>query len=161
MSEDTDDSQKTEEPSQKKLDDARQKGQVAVSRELNHWFMILGGTLFVGMLAPGALTGIYKASLRYIQEPQDIVTEGGGLTGLFASLYMQVGLALFAPLGLLLVLALASGFLQNGMLFSAESIMPKLEKISPMAGFKRMFGMKSIVESARASSRSSSSAPSA
>jgi len=146
MSEETDDSQKTEEPSQKKLDDARQKGQVAVSRELNHWFMIFGGTLFVAMLAPGALTGIYKASLRHIAAPQDIVTDGSGLTGLFVSLYMNVGLAMFAPFGLLIILALAAGFVQNGMLFSAESIKPKLNKISPLAGLKRMFGMKSIVE---------------
>jgi len=145
MSEETDDSQKTEEPSQKKLHDAREKGQVAVSRELNHWFMILGGTFFVAMLAPGALSGIYKATLRYIAEPQDIVVEGG-LTGLFASLYMHVGLALFAPFGLLIILALAAGFVQNGMLFSAESIKPKFDKISLLAGVKRMFGMKSIVE---------------
>ena len=146
MSEDNDDSQKTEEPSQKKLDEARQKGQVAVSRELNHWFMILGGTLFVAMLAPGALTGIYKVSLRFIAEPHDIVTDGGGLTGIFMSIYLHVGLAMFAPFGLLIVLALASGFTQNGMLFSAESVKPKLDKISPLAGIKRMFGMKSVVE---------------
>lgn len=146
MSEDTDDSQKTEDPSQKRLDDAREKGQVAVSRELNHWFMILGGTLFLVMLAPGLLTSIYKSSLRFIAEPQDIVTEGGGLTGLFASIYIHVGLALLAPLGLLLILAIAAGVIQNGLLFSVESITPKFEKISPLAGIKRMFGMKAIVE---------------
>ncbi len=146
MSEETDDSQKTEDPSQKRLDDAREKGQVAVSREVNHWFMILGGTFIVVMFAPGTMTGIFKALLRYIAEPQDIPMDGGHLTGLISTLYMQVGWALFAPLGILIVFALAAGVLQTGILFSTESIMPKLEKISPMAGAKRLFGMKSFVE---------------
>ncbi|HEY4135736.1 MAG TPA: flagellar biosynthesis protein FlhB [Alphaproteobacteria bacterium] len=146
MSEDNDDSQKTEEPSQKKLDEARKNGQVAVSRELNHWFMILGGTLFVTMFAPSTLLGIYKTSFRFIASPEDMPIEGGHMGELFSSLYTSVGLALFAPLGLLVVLALASGLVQTGVLFSAESIMPKLEKVSPMAGVKRLFSMKSIIE---------------
>ncbi len=47
MAEDDDDSSKTEQPSQKKLDEARKRGEVVTSREVSHWFMILGGTLFI------------------------------------------------------------------------------------------------------------------
>jgi flagellar biosynthetic protein FlhB len=61
MAEENDDSQKTEEPSQKKLDEAREKGQVANSREVNHWFMILAATIFVAMMAPGMLKDISAA----------------------------------------------------------------------------------------------------
>ena len=57
MAEDsTDQSQKTEEPTQKKLDDSRKKGQVPSSREVNNWFMILAGTIIVAMIAPSMST---------------------------------------------------------------------------------------------------------
>jgi flagellar biosynthesis protein FlhB len=53
MAEETQDqSQKTEEPTHKRLEDARRKGQVATSREVNNWFMILGGTIAVMAILP-------------------------------------------------------------------------------------------------------------
>ena len=53
MAEDQDPAQKTEEPTQKRIEESRRKGQVATSREVNHWFIILGATLLVIMLFPG------------------------------------------------------------------------------------------------------------
>ena len=50
-----DDSQKTEEPTQKRLREAHDKGQVARSQEVNHWFMILAFAILLGLLAPGGL----------------------------------------------------------------------------------------------------------
>lgn len=145
MAEEQDDSQKTEEPTQKRLDESRRKGQVASSKEINHWFMILGGTLFVIMLAPGTLVSIERVLLRFIAMPHEMSVENG-LTNLVQNVMMDVGSALLMPLGLLFVLALFSGFVQHGVLFSVEQIMPKLDKISPMAGFGRLFSMKAVVE---------------
>jgi flagellar biosynthetic protein FlhB len=145
MAEEQDDSQKTEEPTQKRLDESRQKGQVASSREVNHWFMILGGTLFVIMMAPATLRAIERAMLRFIESPHAFTVESG-LSGAVRSAMSEVGMALLLPLGLLLVLALFSGFVQHGVLFSAEQLVPKLEKISPAAGFKRLFSTKALVE---------------
>lgn len=146
MAEEQDDSQKTEEPTQKRLDESRQKGQVASSKEINHAFMILGGALFVIMLAPGTLRSIEHTLVRYIAEPHLMTVDGAGLTGALRATLGDVGLALVMPFGLLVVLALFSGVVQHGVLFSAEQLIPKLDKISPMAGFKRLFSMKSMVE---------------
>ena len=146
MAEEQDDSQKTEEPTQKRLDESRQKGQVASSKEINHWFMILGGTLFVIMLAPGTLRGIEAAMVRFIEAPHTMTVESSGFSTAITTALGDVGLALLMPLGILMVLALASGFVQHGFLFSAEQIMPKLDKISPMAGFQRLFSMKALVD---------------
>ena len=146
MAEDQDDSQKTEEPTQKRLDESREKGQVANSKEINHWFMIFGGTMFVIMLAPATLRSIEQTMLRFIESPHLITVEGSGMTSALSAAMSEVGLALLLPMGLLLVLALLSGFIQNGVLFSAESLIPKLDKISPAAGFKRLFSAKAVVE---------------
>jgi flagellar biosynthetic protein FlhB len=146
VAEEQDDSQKTEEPTQKRLDESRQKGQVASSKEINHCFMILGGALFVIMLAPGTLRSIEGSLVRFIADPHEMSVDGAGLTGVLRGTLSDVALALLMPLGLLLLLALFSGFVQHGALFSAEQLMPKLDKISPMAGFKRLFSMKSMVE---------------
>ena len=146
MAEEQDDSQKTEEPTQKRLDESRQKGQVASSKEINHWFMILGGTLFVIMLAPSTLRSIERAMVRFIESPHEMTVEGTGMTNAVHALLADVSLALLLPLGIFMALALFSGFVQHGFLFSAESLMPKLDKISPVAGFNRLFSMKAMVE---------------
>ena len=146
MAEDQDDSQKTEEPTQKRQDDSREKGQVASSKEINHWFMIFGGALFVIMLAPDTLRSIERALLRFIESPHEITVDGTGMSTAVSGALSDVALALLLPMGLLVVLALLSGFVQTGVLFSAESLMPKLDKISPIAGFGRLFSVKAVVE---------------
>lgn len=146
MAEEQDDSQKTEEPTQKRLDESRQKGQVATSREVNHWFMILGGALFLMMLAPGMLRSLERVLLRFIALPHEMSVDSTGFAAILHNTLSEVGVALLFPLGLMLVLAIFSGVAQHGILLSPDQIMPKLDKISPMAGFKRLFSMKSFAE---------------
>ena len=59
MAEDQDEASKTEEPTQKKLSDSRKKGEVARSQEVNHFLLLLGGALFLLVLAPYTLGSIY------------------------------------------------------------------------------------------------------
>jgi flagellar biosynthetic protein FlhB len=62
------------------------------------------------------------------------------------SLLGDAALALLAPIVILMVAAVGSSLLQHGVVFSAEALMPKLEKISPLAGAKRIFSMRSVIE---------------
>ena len=64
MAEEHDDSQKTEDPTQKRLDEAHDKGQIAVSRELNHWFMFGGGLIAVFVFGPQMVRDVAKGSLN-------------------------------------------------------------------------------------------------
>ena len=67
MAEDSQDqSQKTEDPTEKKLQDSHDKGQVAVSREVNHWFIILGSTISVMALAPIMMSDLSSLLLKFI-----------------------------------------------------------------------------------------------
>ncbi len=146
MADQTDQSQKTEEPTQKRIEESRKKGQVATSRELNHWFMILAGMLVVMMFAPYVTRGIGLTALPFIEAPHLIHLDAGSGTELFTSVALKLALALFVPFGFLVAAAIVAGIIQNGPIFSFDLIQPKLEKISPAKGFKRLFSLKSIAE---------------
>lgn len=142
----TDQAQKTEEPTHKRLQDARKKGQVAVSREVNHWFMILAGTIVVMMFLPPAMTGIRKALVRFIEQPHAIVTDSAALGAVMAETLGGIGYVMLPIIVLLVAAAFAAGVVQNGFLFAPDQIKPKWEKISIGSGIKRLFSMKSLME---------------
>lgn len=142
----TDQSQKTEEPTQKKLDDSRKKGQVATSREVNNWFMILAGTIIVAMISPAMSSDIKNVLQKFLAVPHAMPVESGSLADLLGETASEIGFIMVIPILLLLVAAFASTMVQNGLLVSIDRIQPKLERASPMSGMKRLFSFKSIVE---------------
>ena len=147
MAEDqTDDSQKTEDPSQRRLEQAREKGQVARSQEINHWFMILAMTIILGVFGRSVVVGISDSLYRFIERPHAIHLDMGQLRATLADLGWQLGLAVLVPVVIMVLLALLAGFSQNGLLISFESVKPKLEKLSPMKGLKRLFSTRSLVD---------------
>ena len=154
MAEDQDAGQKTEEPSQRRLDEARTKGQVASSREVNHTLMLGAGALLVGILAPGIARDLGAALRRLLERPQEIGLDPAALDRAAAALLGEVGGALLLGALLLVGAALASGLIQNGLMVSAEPLVPKLERISPAAGAKRLFSLRSLIEFGKGSSRS-------
>ena len=146
MAEDQDPAQKTEEPTQKRIEESRRKGQVATSREVNHWFIILGATLLVIMLFPGMLGDIKGTLVKFIASPHDITVDAGTVHAVVASLLADIGSILAVPAIILMALAMFGGLIQNGPIFAPELIKPKLEKISFAKGAKRMFSGRSLME---------------
>ncbi|HWT97148.1 MAG TPA: flagellar biosynthesis protein FlhB [Terriglobales bacterium] len=142
----TDDSQKTEDPTSKRLDDARKQGQVANSREVNNLFMMMALTLSVAMFGSGIVRDIKDLILPFIESPDQIPTDIGHLQLLGWRFFTHLLMIGTVPLILALFAAFGSGYLQFGLLWSAEHIMPDLGKISPLAGFGRIFSMRSFVE---------------
>lgn len=147
MAEDSgDDSQKTEEPTQKRLEDARKKGQVASSREVNHWFMILGGTVAVMALAPAASRDLRALLARFVELPHAIPADAGNLRAVFGELLATVGLVMLPVFLLLVVAAVGAALAQNGVAVSAENIRPQLDRISLGSGVRRLFSLKALAE---------------
>ena len=150
MAEDqTDDSQKTEEPTQRKLEKSREKGQIAKSQEINHWFMILAFGLILAIFAPHTARGIAETLRRFLEKPHLMPTTAGGLGDIIMATLVEVMWALFLPFVVLIAAALTAGFLQTGFLVTAEQMKPKLEKISLLKGAKRLFSLKALVEFAK------------
>ncbi|MEQ8968479.1 MAG: flagellar biosynthesis protein FlhB [Azospirillaceae bacterium] len=149
MAEDQDDSQKTEEPTRKKLDDARNKGQVATSQEVKHWFVLFAGLLLIALFGPIALGNLVGGMRGYLTTLHALPTDPRALIDMMATSMVTITGILALPLIALVALALAGGLVQNGLLFTVEPLKPKLEKISPLKGLKRQFSLKSLVEFAK------------
>jgi len=149
MAEQDDDAEKTEDPTQKKLEDALKKGDVAKSQEVSTWFAMLGTGLVVALLAPGAADSLQAALRGYLAHSHQIPVDGGGLTLLWRDTGLRIGVILALPLLLLLALAVIGNVIQHQLVWSAERMKPKLSKISPAAGFKRLFSSESLVNFAK------------
>ena len=148
MSDTQDQSQKTEEPTQKKLDEARKKGQVATSKEVNTWFMLSAGALLM-MLAPLGMSRMEGILSRFLSRSHELSIDASGLMRLGTVTMMDMAVVMAPLFVVFLVAALASGIVQHGFLLSADKIQPKLENISLLKGVKRMFSLRSVVELAK------------
>jgi flagellar biosynthetic protein FlhB len=140
-----DESQKTLEPTQHKLDEARKKGDVAKSQDIATLAVLVAGAvvlLTVGVDASARL-GTYVTA--FLARPHDIAVDGGALSHLAFDIALKTGLMLAAAFAALFVAALGGHLAQTGVLFTTEKMKPKLEKISPLKGFKRLFGMDALV----------------
>ncbi len=144
-----DDSLKTEEPTPRRLEEAREKGQVAKSQEVGHWFMILALAMIIALLAPQAAARLTDALEGLIARAHLFPLDQGGLGRLLGSLVLEVSLVLALPLAVVVIAAVLSGFLQVGLIFTLEPLKPKLDKISLVAGVKRLFSSRAIFEFAK------------
>jgi len=149
MADENDASDKTEDPTQKRLDEALERGDVAKSQEINTWFVIAGGTLVMSTFS-GSIGGGMLVPLRgLIANAWSIRTDGPGLLSLASSLEYAVIAAVGMPMLMLALAALAGNMMQHRLVWSGEALKPKLSKISPGAGFKRIFGKQAAVNFAK------------
>ena len=145
MSDQPDQSEKTEDPSEKKLRDAHQKGNVAKSQEVNSWFMMLAATLAIAIFANGMGTSLTKGLHAFLAKAHDFALDGTSMPIIMEGVLWVIWEAIYLPFLLFIIAAISSNLIQHGLIFSTESIQPKLSKISPLAGFKRLFSIMSLV----------------
>ena len=143
---DSDSGERTEEPTAKKLSEARKKGQIARSKELGTMFVLIGSAcamLLVGGMLVDAMSKMMKRLLSLTrQEVLDV-------NALFAVVRSSAD-AVVAPLIWIFCIIALAAFVGNCLLggfnFSWSAMAPKASKLSPLAGFKRMFGTQALVE---------------
>ncbi len=140
MADENDAADKTEDPTQKRLDDAHDRGDVAKSQEINTWFVIAGGTLVLSTFSGSVGGGILMPLRNLIANSWMVHVDGPGLLALAQSLEYVVIAALGVPFLMLALAAIAGNMVQHRLVWSAESLKPKFSKISPAAGAKRIFG---------------------
>lgn len=135
-------SEKTEEPTPKKLRDARKKGEVPKSRDLQSAFVLLaiaGAMVATGANAQRLLEDAVRLSIRSVEED----VPGPRALEAIASLGAQAAMPLLLTA---LVVGTAIGFLQVGGLLTVEPLQPKLERLDPIRGFKNLFSQKQLIE---------------
>ena len=137
--------EKTEEPTRKKLDDALKRGDVAKSQELNTWFGLAAATLAISIFADGVVSSLMPTLTRFLASPQTMATDGISLRAMTGGLGLTIGAALALPILLLALAAIAGNAVQHPPLLTTEPITPKFSKVSPAAGFKRLFSAESLI----------------
>ncbi len=146
MTDSNDKEQKTEEPTGKRLSDARTEGNLAVSREMSAWF------LFVGILVVLIWFGPYMAqsataTLRiFIERPEQISLQDGGLQKVLAHVAAESGLAMVLVFGLLLVVAVLGTMIQTGFYVGTGKLKFDPKKLLLYQGYKQIFSMNAISE---------------
>jgi flagellar biosynthesis protein FlhB len=148
MADENDSSDKTQDPTQKRLDDAHDRGDVAKSQEVNTWFMIAGGTLVMSTFS-GSIAGIEFPLRNLIANSWMFHADGPSLLALAKSLEYMLIAALGVPFLMLAIAAFAGNMVQHRLVWSGESLKPSFSKVSPASGAKRIFGKQAAANFAK------------
>ena len=149
MSDDSD-QEKTEQPTEKKLRESREKGEVPRSRDLSGALVVLAGVAALMNSGQSALEHarrIFALGLGYSRDA--LFTDALAGSALHAA--MHEALQLFAPVAIATLLAaLAGPLLLGGLNFSTEALQPKFERLDPIKGLGKIFALRGLVELGKA-----------
>ncbi len=146
---DTAEHDRTEQPSSKRLEDARREGQVPRSRELSMMAVTLGGAAVLWAGQPYFGDGLKSLMSSGLELSRATLLDAGAMTRLLGD-GVGVGLRILAPLFVACLVASVVGSVAlGGFSFSFQALMPKFAKLSPVAGFKRIFGWHGLAELAK------------
>jgi flagellar biosynthetic protein FlhB len=146
MAEENKDQERTEEPTSKKREKAREEGQVAKSRELASVAVLGASLIYFYFGASGLITRIMDMMKSHFSTAGSTPLTIDNIQSLAIDMTFQTFVILFPFIVLVVIASLASNLLQVGFMFSAKAIAPKLSKIDPLKGFTRMFSMRSMTE---------------
>jgi len=137
--------EKTEEPTDKKLEDAREKGQSTKSQDVNAAAGLLAMTICLAVSASSSAEHLRKI-FSIVWEQGLRVTSNDELSALAFALARE-GLLLVLPyLGVAVVVAVLVSFAQVGLEISFEPLLPDFDKINPASGLKKLFSIRSVID---------------
>lgn len=141
MAEEQDKSQQTEEPTAKRLEQARESGDIIKSAEVSTFILLGGGTLAIAMFGKSTAIGLAKLLTLFLEQPDAMSVDGAGLSAMLRDLLFQLAIVLAPFFAVMMAAALGGHLVQGRPVFALDKIMPDFSKVSPLAGFKRMFGI--------------------
>ena len=150
MAEEQQGQERTEQPTAKRLSEARKKGQVARSRELNTLLVMLASAIALWVLSGPAVSGITDIITLALSPEGDVLKTPELIPGHLASVMLSALLLITPFLLITVVAALAGPTAMGGLLFSPEAIAFKLEKLDPIKGLGRVFSTKGLIELVKA-----------
>ncbi|NLJ12310.1 MAG: flagellar biosynthesis protein FlhB [Gammaproteobacteria bacterium] len=146
MAESESGAEKSEDPTEKRKQDSRKKGEIARSRELNTLAVVLAGT--GGLLTFGGALGqrVMQVMHKNFSLPRELLLDERYMAVSLLQSAQMAGDALIPLFMVLLIAAIVGPVALGGWLFSMEALAPKFSRMNPLSGLKRMFSMKSLVE---------------
>ena len=140
MADDQDKSQQTEEPTAKRLEQAHEQGDLIKSPEVTTVILLGGGTLAIAMFGKYTAMGLARSLSLFLQQPESMSVDGAGLSAMFHALLPRIAMALGPFFAVIVAAGLAGHVLQNRPTIAFDKIKVDFSKVSPLAGFKRLFG---------------------
>ncbi len=141
-----DQSEKTEEPTSRRLEQAIKKGQVPSSREVTSFLLLAFFTLLVLWGMGGVMQHFVHTFTPFIAAPDQFELDSGTARHQLSDVIKGFIAIMFVPVIGTVFIAVLSNLLQHGWVVSLEPIIPKLEKISPLKGLERLFSLRSVME---------------
>lgn len=146
---DEEQSSRTEEPTSRRLQQGRERGQVAQSQDVRTWAVLVGGTTALAFMAPNAAHRLARDCLRFLDHPERIDLGIGGSQAGVARVLVDIGWVLAPSLLLLIALGLGSALAQSGLIWAPGRIQPELKKLSPLKGLQRLVSAHALAEFAK------------
>jgi flagellar biosynthetic protein FlhB len=144
MADESDDAEKTEDPSQRRLDEALRHGDVVKSQEVNIWFVTAASALVLLSFSAAAAGDLRSMLGNLLANSYQVSFDGTALAGLLRRLGTRVVAAVAIPILLLALAAICGNMIQHRLVWSIDALMPKLNRLSPMAGMKRLFSKQAL-----------------
>lgn len=149
MAEQTEEQDRTEEPTQRKLDEAIRKGDVPKSQELNTFFVLGGLALAILVLGKPVASDFMGGMKGFLMNAHQVPADGAGFYRIGREALLATLAALALPFVFLMIAGLTGGAIQHRPLWTVDPLQPKLQRISPIAGAKRLFGKEALVNFAK------------
>jgi flagellar biosynthetic protein FlhB len=149
MAEDNDPSSKTEEPTSRRLEEARKRGDVAKTADLPSWATLAGVTGVLAIAGGWLARDLAVRLLPFIAAPETYNLEAGGAVVAARQAVLAATPVLVVILGVAMLCGVAGNVVQTGLLWSPDKLKPDFSKLSPRQGLKRMFGIDGLVQFAK------------
>jgi len=147
MSENQDPDSKTEDPTGKRLDEARSKGQVVKTAEANNLAVLSGALVLLLVVFPWSFGNILTAIRPFIERPHGFPVDYGSIGVILTELSMEIGLALIVPFAILVAMIILASYIQVGWLYTTEAVFNfNLGRLNPWSALKQKFSVKNLVE---------------
>ncbi len=150
MAENQDGQEKTEEPTAKRLEDARKKGQVPRSKELNTMAVTMIGVISLAMMSRPLGNSLSEMMSQHFVLTREEIFDVNSMLIHLGEGVVQVLISLMPFFLAVMIAAILSSVALGGFSFSAEALTPKLDKLSPLKGMKRVFSARGLVELVKA-----------
>jgi flagellar biosynthesis protein FlhB len=146
MAENDSSQEKTEEPTGRRLEQAREKGQIARSKELGTAAVLLASSVGFLMTGPALAKSLFRVMEQILTMERAQIFDTNSMFRVWGLIGSELAVPLLSFVGMLAVVSFLGNIVLGGINFSVKAFMPKGSKMNPMSGFKRMFGTQALVE---------------
>ncbi len=148
MAEGSEGEDKTEEASGRKLQQAREQGDVVKSADIPQVASLIGACAIVILKGPSICTALAQDLVPFFAHPDQLLgsLQGDGGVTIARDLILEIVPILILILGTAMILGVAGNVLQTGLLFAPDKLKPSLDKLNPLEGFKRLFGIDAMMQ---------------